>query len=222
LIRQSNQIKVDPQDISIFHSPAEYKEQLLKLIAEANNRIYITALYLQDDDAGREILTALFEAKQANPALDIKVFVDSHRAQRGLIGAKEQLGNRALYLSHTQKYEHPIDIHGVAVKNKELFGVLHLKGMVFDDCLFYTGASINDVYLHQHEKYRLDRYYTIQSKALADSFVEYLRHVFVNSELAPRLNQNDFPSNIELKKLIHQLKLYLTKVRYTVDQKNSG
>lgn len=217
LISQLNQINVNSQDIRIYHSPKEYKQQLLQLIAQAEHRIYITALYLQDDEAGREILEALYQAKQAKPQLEVKVFVDAHRAQRGLIGAKEQLGNRALYLEQSKQHGHSIDIHGVAVKNKELFGVLHLKGMVFDNTLFYTGASINDVYLHQNGKYRLDRYYQIESKGLADSFVNYLKHVFVNSQLAPLLNQGEFPALPEQKKLIHQLRLYLTKVNYAIE-----
>ena len=44
-----------------------------------------------------------------------------------------------------------IQIYGVPVKTKEVFGVLHLKGFVFDDQVFYTGASINNAYL-QHER----------------------------------------------------------------------
>ena len=51
-------------DIEIFSTPKQYKQQLLSLIANARRRIYITALYLQDDEAGREILHALYKAKE--------------------------------------------------------------------------------------------------------------------------------------------------------------
>ena len=140
-------------------------------------RIFITALYLQDDEAGREILHALYQAKNNFPQLEINVFVDANRAQRGLIGEKSSLGNRALYMKLAQDYPQTINIYGVAVKRKEVFGVLHLKGMVFDDKLLYTGASINDIYLHQGERYRLDRYCTISSKPLTDSFCNYLTKI---------------------------------------------
>lgn len=217
LLDQENSVTVNAENLSILPSAKAYKQALLEQIKQAKQRIYIAALYLQDDEAGNEILTALYEAKQANPKLDVAVFVDGHRARRGLIGEAEQEGNRACYLKYAEKYEHGIKIFGVAVKNKELFGVLHLKGMVFDDTLFYTGASINDIYLHQHDKYRLDRYYLIKDEALADSFVKYMVQVFMHSGLVPRLNKGEYPELQDLKKLVVQLRKYLTNSHYKIE-----
>lgn len=207
-------IVVSGDDIEVYSSPKQYKQQLISLIAKAEQRIYITALYLQDDDAGREILHALYQAKEKKPTLDIKVFVDYHRGQRGLIGEKESLGNRALYLKLADDYKQAIEIYGVAVKRKELFGVLHLKGMVFDNTLFYTGASINDIYLQQKSRYRLDRYTTIKSQNLTDSFCTYLNDVFVHSGCAPLLNQHELPSEVQLKRHIKALKTLFKKTSY--------
>jgi len=209
---------VSAADISIFKSAKAYKQQLLILIAQATQRIYITALYLQDDQAGQDILRALYQAKQREPQLDIKIFVDFHRAQRGLIGEAEQLGNRTLYLKLAEQYNEVIDIYGVAVKRKELFGVLHLKGMVFDDQLFYTGAGINDVYCHQNTRYRLDRYYQINSQLLANSFCNYLTNTFVLSGLAPLLNQQRMPTTKKQKRNIIAFKSLLKKAFYLVEQ----
>ena len=161
MIKKLSAITVSKNDIAVFLTPKSYRQQLLQLIADAQSRIFITALYLQDDEAGREILHALYRAKTERPQLDIKIFVDYHRAQRGLIGEKDNLGNRSLYLSLAEQYQQEIEIYGVAVKGKEFLGVLHLKGMIFDDVLFYTGASINDVYLQTDTRYRLDRYYQL-------------------------------------------------------------
>jgi CDP-diacylglycerol--serine O-phosphatidyltransferase len=215
------EIIVDGGDVEFFTSPKEYKKQLLSLIEGARRRIFITALYLQDDEAGREILHALYQAKAKFPTLEVNIFVDFNRGQRGLIGEKESLGNRALYLKLAQDYPQTINIYGVAVKRKEVFGVLHLKGMVFDDKLFYTGASINDIYLHQGEKYRLDRYCTIQSATLADSFCHYLNDTFVNSGLAPLLNEEKIPDALEQKKILTALKLRLKKSDYQIEQNQS-
>ncbi|WP_159817364.1 CDP-diacylglycerol--serine O-phosphatidyltransferase [Colwellia sp. 20A7] len=213
-------------DIEIFSTPKQYKQQLLSLIANAHRRIYITALYLQDDEAGREILHALYKAKEIRPKLEINIFVDFHRGQRGLIGEKDSLGNRALYLDLAAHYDEKISIYGIAVKRKELFGVLHLKGMVFDDQLFYTGASINDIYMHQGCRYRLDRYYQIHCSSLTNSFCQYLRNTFINSNLAPLLNEPDLPSPIDQKRNILALKLLLKKSTYSINStsnnKNSG
>ena len=199
-------IVVGINDIQVFCSPTEYKKQLLSLIANARSRIYITALYLQNDDAGKEILHALYQAKNKNPKLIVKVFVDFHRAQRGLIGEKASLGNRALYLKLEETYPESIDIYGVAVKSKEVFGVLHLKGMVFDDQVFYTGASINNIYFHQKERYRLDRYYQIASTELSHSFCDYLDFNLIDTDLAPRLNGGELPSKSKKKRIIQRLK----------------
>lgn len=73
-----------------------FRLRLLELIAGAEKRIYLTALYLQDDEAGREVLDALHAAKALRPGLDIRVLVDWHRAQRGLIGAGSYAGNAGL------------------------------------------------------------------------------------------------------------------------------
>lgn len=208
-------------DIEIFSTAKQYKQQLLSLIAKAHRRIYITALYLQDDEAGREILNALYKAKDLKPELEINIFVDFHRGQRGLIGEKESLGNRALYLDLAAQYSQKVSIYGIAVKRKELFGVLHLKGMVFDDELFYTGASINDIYMHQATRYRLDRYYQIHSPSLTNSFCRYLRNTFIDSNLAPLLNEQDLPSPVDQKRNILALKLLLKKSSYPVDLANN-
>jgi len=205
---------VSNADVEIFSSPKQYKQQLLSLIANARRRIYITALYLQDDEAGREILHALYKAKEITPELDINIFVDFHRGQRGLIGEKESLGNRALYIALAQQYSQKVSIYGIGVKRKELFGVLHLKGMVFDDDLFYTGASINDIYMQQGSRYRLDRYYQINCSALSNSFCQYLSSTFINSNLAPLLNEVELPSPIHQKRNIIALKSLLKKSTY--------
>jgi len=208
---------VTSNDIQVFCSPTAYKQQLLLLIASARTRIYITVLYLQSDEAGTEILHALYQAKENNPSLDIKIFVDFHRAQRGLIGEKNNLGNRELYLALEQQYQQSIEIYGVAVKSKEIFGVLHLKGMVFDNTVFYTGASINDVYCQQNERYRLDRYYQINSASLSDSFCDYLTNHFIDTQLAPQLNIATVPNKVEQKKILQRLKPILRKSVYQLD-----
>lgn len=212
-----NNLVVSNADIEIFSAPKEYKKQLLSLIANARYRIYITTLYLQDDEAGREILHALYKAKEITPELDINVFVDFHRGQRGLIGEKESLGNRALYLALAQQYSQKVAIYGIGVKRKELFGVLHLKGMVFDDDLFYTGASINDIYMPKSSRYRLDRYYKIHCSALSNSFCQYLSSTFIDSNLAPLMNEAELPSPSHQKRNILALKSLLKKSAYQMN-----
>ena len=214
MVAVNSMVGIAATDIDIANTAADFKQMLLAEIAQAKSRVYISALYVQDDTAGREVLAALYQAKAKTPTLDICLFVDFHRAQRGLIGQKEHGGNRELYLALEQQHTESINIYGVPVKRKELLGVLHLKGMVIDDVLLYTGASINDIYLQQAGRYRLDRYYRLHSKALADNFCEYLQRCFIDSALAPLLNRGVLPDAKVVKRNILRLTKLLKSSKY--------
>lgn len=168
-------LAVKPEDFEVLHAAETFRTRLLDAISKATSRIYLVALYLEDDEAGREIFTALYEAKQRNPGLDINICVDWHRAQRGLIGAESSEGNAALYKAFAKKYQHSIPVYGIPVRGREVFGVLHLKGFIVDDTVIYSGASLNNVYLHYNDRYRFDRYHVIQHKTLADSMVRFIQ-----------------------------------------------
>ena len=198
------------KDVNVLTNAQEYRTQLLRLISNAKKRIYITALYLQDDEAGREILEALHRVSLANPNLEIKVLVDFHRAQRGLIGAKKSDGNASLYCDYLEKFKSNVQVYGVPVKAKELFGVLHLKGFVVDDTLLYSGASLNNVYLQYNERYRLDRYFLVDQAALCDSVVDFIESNLIGSQAVPRIDTRPLKRLIdfkfEQKQLMRELK----------------
>ena len=214
LLARLPQIAVVADQFEVLYSAEDFKRRILALIASATRRIYLVALYLQDDDAGREILSALYAAKQRNPALDIKLCVDFHRAQRGLIGKGKQGGNHLMYQEMAASHQHQIEIYGVPVKGRELLGVLHLKGFIFDDVVLYSGASLNDIYLHQQERYRFDRYHQITSPELARSMVNYVDDLFVKSDAVQRLDHSDIPSAKQLKGPIRRFKQSLRQSQY--------
>lgn len=190
---------LEAQHLQVLHDAKAYRQQLLTLIAQAKKRIYLTALYLQDDEAGREVLDALHQASIANPELEVKVLVDYHRAQRGLIGAQKSDGNATLYCDALAKYNSNVQVYGVPVKAKELFGVLHLKGFVIDDTLLYSGASLNNVYLHYFDRYRLDRYFLLTQAQLCDSIVDFIESKLLSSDAVPRLDTRPLPQFNTLK-----------------------
>ncbi|MEN9585676.1 MAG: hypothetical protein RLZZ616_2682, partial [Pseudomonadota bacterium] len=214
LLARLPQIAVAADQFQVLNSARDFKSRILSLIASATHRIYLVALYLQDDEAGREILSALYAAKQRNPALDIKLFVDFHRAQRGLIGKGEQGGNHLMYQDMAARHEHQIAIYGVPVKGRELLGVLHLKGFIFDDTLLYSGASLNDIYLHQQDRYRFDRYHQITSPELTCCMVNYVDDLFLKSEAVQRLDRTDIPTAKQLKGPIRRFKHSLRVGQY--------
>ncbi|KJR28951.1 phosphatidylserine synthase [Vibrio navarrensis] len=211
-------VAVNADALEVLHSAKDFRIRLLEEIAKATSRIYLVALYLEDDEAGREILTALYEAKQRNPGLDINVCVDWHRAQRGLIGAEKSEGNAALYKAYAQKYQHKIPVYGIPVRGREVFGVLHLKGFVIDDTVIYSGASLNNVYLQYSERYRFDRYHLIQNEILADSMVNFVQQQIIAHPAVNDLCCSNKPETKEIKAAIRQLRSSLAQARYHFDR----
>lgn len=202
-------------DVKTLYKTEDFRGALLEQISQAKNTVYITALYLEKDDAGKDILHALYAAKQANPNLDIKILVDWHRAQRGRIGAAANLTNADWYYEVSQQYPGvEIPIFGVPVNTREALGVLHLKGFLFDDTLLYSGASINDVYLHRHEKYRYDRYHLIKNNQLTATMKKFIDDYLLSSDAIHLLNTPDRPKTAEFKGLIKQFRLSLRGVNY--------
>ena len=207
-------LSVPAECIQTLAGPSAFRETLLAQIASARRRILITALYLQDDDAGREVLDALYAAHTAHPQLEIAVYVDWHRAQRGLIGQRESAGNAARYQAMAKQFGPGVPVYGVPVQRRELLGVFHFKGFVIDDAVLYSGASLNDVYLERHGRYRLDRYHLIQSRELADSFAALLKNVLRTSPAVCPLDSADIPNRAALRPEIAKLRKVLARTQY--------
>ena len=146
------------------------------------------------------------EGGSAQPALQVAVYVDWHRARRGLIGKARGEGNAAMYRDYAARLGEGVAVYGVPVQNRELFGVLHLKGFVIDDAVLYSGASLNDVYLARHGRYRLDRYHLVEHAPLAESMAGFVREHFRNDAAVQRLDRAPLPSTRELQPAIRQLR----------------
>ncbi|MBC9131269.1 CDP-diacylglycerol--serine O-phosphatidyltransferase [Frischella sp. Ac13] len=208
-------LEQQPENYQILATPNEYRQTLLNAIKCAQKRIYIIALYLERDEAGQEILQAIYEAKRNNPQLDVKIFVDWHRAQRGRIG--EGMADTNAHFYHQLKQQNPeidVAIYGVPVNRREVLGVLHLKGSIIDDTLLYTGASINNVYLHKLDKYRYDRYHIITNPILADSMVTFIDQQFLTYEAVQRLDSDNLKTRKQLKSAIKVFRHHLAQANY--------
>ncbi|WP_413737264.1 CDP-diacylglycerol--serine O-phosphatidyltransferase [Sodalis sp. RH21] len=187
-------------DVQTLYGPADFRVALLSAIERARQRIYLVALYLEQDEGGEAVLSALYRAKQLNPELEVCILVDWHRAQRGRIGAAAVNTNADWYCRMAQQhYGVSVPIYGVPVNTREALGVLHLKGYIIDDTVIYSGASLNNVYLHQLESYRYDRYQLIRNPALAECMLGYIRNHLLNAPAVNRLDNPDRPKSIEIK-----------------------
>lgn len=207
-------IPVAAERIATLAGPAQFRDTLLRLIATARERIVLAALYLQDDDAGREVLAALHAARFVRPTLEICVFVDWHRARRGLIGKARSPGNAALYRDMARRCGPGVSILGVPVKTREVLGVMHLKGFVVDDTVLYSGASLNDAYLNRNDHYRLDRYHVIRDRRLADSLAGFLSQAVRESPAVSALDGEGPSPRAPLRPAAARLQRELRKARY--------
>lgn len=214
-LAQLPKISQSVDDVEFFYAPAHFRETLLEKIASATQRICIVALYLEQDEGGSAILNALYEAKRLRPELDVRVLVDWHRAQRGRIGAAASNTNADWYCRMAQ--ENPgvdVRVYGVPVNTREALGVLHFKGFIIDDSVLYSGASLNDVYLHQLDKYRYDRYHLIRNGRLADIMFDWADRYLVHGRGVHRLDDPQRPKSPEIKNDIRQFRQELRDAGY--------
>ncbi|CRK85808.1 CDP-diacylglycerol--serine O-phosphatidyltransferase [Candidatus Providencia siddallii] len=202
-------------DIKIIYKSKDFKKNILNQISKAQNIIYITALYLENDDAGKDIMHALYAAKQANESLDIKIFVDWHRAQRGYIGDNIDITNADWYYQLSNLYPKiNIFIFGVPINTREALGVLHLKGFIFDDILIYSGASISNIYLYNDKKYRYDRYFLIKNSELTIIMKQFIDETLLQSKAIQLFNTLSLPKTVDFKRLIKQFRINLKNSSY--------
>jgi CDP-diacylglycerol--serine O-phosphatidyltransferase len=80
--------------------------------------------------------------------------------------------------------------------------------------VIYTGASINNVYLHKLDKYRLDRYQLLQSPALADAFEQMVQRDILPSRAVHRLDLPSPPTSRSLRGEIKTFRGHLKRSSY--------
>ncbi len=211
-----NHIPLSARDVDILLSPKAFCDKIFELIKQAKNRIYLSALYIENDTTGQRLFDALYEAKAANPDLDIVLLVDFHRAQRGRIGEAKTENNATFYCRRNELSQHNIEVYGLPVKVREFFGVMHLKGFVFDDDVLYSGASINDIYFHTRNRYRYDRYILIHNRELANSLTEIVCWMKTNSKVMTPLNRQPIPNTKSIKRQIRYFSSKLKRLQYNI------
>ncbi|STF52524.1 phosphatidylserine synthase [Escherichia coli] len=94
-LAQLPKISQSVDDVDFFYGPPTSRETLLEKIASAKQRICIVALYLEQDDGGKGILNALYEAKRQRPELDVRCW------STGIVHNVDALALRHLTLTLT-------------------------------------------------------------------------------------------------------------------------
>ncbi len=207
-----------PQSVAGFStlfSPLDFRYLLLEKISSATYRIYIIALYLENDEGGQAVFSALYAAKKQKPHLDICVLVDWHRAQRRRIGTALGMTNADwYYLMATKNPNDSVPVYGVPVNTREAWGVLHLKGSIIDDTVLYTGASFNNTYLHQKDTYRYDRYQCLNNRELADTMLQWIKKSLLQDKAVNRIDQQDPSARSDIKYYTRKFRRALRRCNY--------
>ncbi|KAA1139494.1 CDP-diacylglycerol--serine O-phosphatidyltransferase, partial [Citrobacter portucalensis] len=66
---------------------------------------------------------------------------------------------------------------------------------IMDDSVLYSGASLNDVYLHQHDKYRYDRYQLIRNAQMAYIMFDCVTQNLMTGRGGNRLDDINLPKS---------------------------
>ncbi|BAC24280.1 pssA [Wigglesworthia glossinidia endosymbiont of Glossina brevipalpis] len=169
-------INQNPEQIITIYNPKDFFDRLIKSISKAKKFIYLVALYLEKDQSGNKLLKEIYKAKNKNPNLEVTIIVDLNRSKRRSFGEDKGLTNSDWYLKIAKTYKHiNVPIYGIPLSINEALGVLHLKGFIIDDHVFYSGASINNAYLNKFIQYRYDRYHIIYNRLLANSMLNFIK-----------------------------------------------
>lgn len=206
-LAQLPKISQPVQQIQILYNPKDLRKILLEKIRQATREICIVALFIENDDGGKEILSALYTAKKLRPNLDISIFVDWHRAHRSRIGTDIKNNNADLYYELAIKNpEIFIPIYGVPINIREALGVLHFKGFIVDDFLIYSGASLNNLYLHKDINYRYDRYHIIQNQKLTNTMFTWIKTNLRLAQAVHIISHSTGPNNYKISRFRYKLR----------------
>lgn len=200
-----------------LYTPKEFRTALFNAISKAYNHIYLITLYLENDEGGKKIINALLEIKKIRPKIKIKILVDWHRAQRNRIGhISSTYTNIDWYIDIIKKHpETSISIYRIPININEALGVLHLKGFIIDDQILYSGANLNNEYLHIYNKYRYDRYHIIHNQQLSNIMLNYIEKELLSSKIVNKLKCKDSLKKLKKnKKNIHLFRRNLKKICY--------
>lgn len=172
-----------------LYNPKEFSLALFSAISKACNHIYLITLYLENDQSGEKIINALLQTKRIHPQIKIKILVDWYRAQRNRIGQISNINttNIQWYNSIIKDSKVDIAIYGVPINISEALGILHLKGFIIDDQILYSGANLNNEYLHTQKKYRCDRYHIIRNQTLSDCMLHYIEKELLSAQAVNKL-----------------------------------
>ncbi|KAF1957261.1 CDP-diacylglycerol-glycerol-3-phosphate 3-phosphatidyltransferas-like protein [Byssothecium circinans] len=166
--------EVQPDQVEILKSPAEFYETLKSKISKAQSRIYLSTLYIGKTE--HELISTIRHSLQQNPNLRISFLTDALRGTRETPSAScasllapliAEFGPSRVEI----RMFHTPNLTGLRKKVvpkriNEGWGLQHMKLYGVDDEIILSGANLSNDYFTN----RQDRYHLFRSKELTQYF----------------------------------------------------
>ncbi|KAI9807290.1 MAG: CDP-diacylglycerol--glycerol-3-phosphate 3-phosphatidyltransferase [Piccolia ochrophora] len=164
-------------DIKILQTPSEFYEVLKSKIRNAQERIFLSTLYIGREE--HELISTIQEALRAQPNLKVSILADFLRGTRdapkatcaGLLSSlEEEFGSERV---EVRMYHTPnLGLYSKRIipsRINEGWGLQHIKLYGVDDEIILSGANLSNDYFTN----RQDRYHVFSSKAMTDYFAKF-------------------------------------------------
>ncbi|KAF2637663.1 CDP-diacylglycerol-glycerol-3-phosphate 3-phosphatidyltransferas-like protein [Massarina eburnea CBS 473.64] len=166
--------EVQPDQIEILKTPAEFYETHQTKISKAQSRIYLSTLYIGKTE--HDLITTIQNSLRQNPNLTISFLTDALRGTRETPSAScasllapliTEFGSERVQI----RMFHTPNLTGLRKKVipkriNEGWGLQHMKLYGVDDEIIMSGANLSSDYFTN----RQDRYHLFRSKDLTDYF----------------------------------------------------
>lgn len=168
--------EIQPDQLRILQTPAEFYETLKSMISKAQFRIYLSTLYIGKTE--HELISAIRTALQNNPKLHVSFLTDALRGTRETPEPSSAslltplISEFGLERVEVRMYHTP-NLTGLRKKYipkriNEGWGLQHMKLYGVDDEIIMSGANLSSDYFTN----RQDRYHLFRSKDLTDYFAK--------------------------------------------------
>ncbi|RKF74902.1 CDP-diacylglycerol--glycerol-3-phosphate 3-phosphatidyltransferase [Golovinomyces cichoracearum] len=170
----SPRFKIHGSNIKIISSPSDFYETLKTKFLAAENRIFISTLYIGIRE--HELISTLYESIRAKSCLKVSILTDALRGTREspssscaslLAPLVEEFGPERvdIRMYHTPNLT-GVKKYCIPKRINEGWGLQHIKLYGFDDEIIVSGANLSSEYFTN----RQDRYHLFSSKGLTDYF----------------------------------------------------
>lgn len=197
---------MDASKIKILKDPKEFYEAIVEQISNADERIILSSLYIDDSN----LLQVLNESLSKNYKLQVTILLDFHRSLRGgktsSVATIKKLVDKYPYRINVFLYRAPAlneYMRGhIPDKFNEVFGSQHVKCYVFDNNMIMSGANLSREYFLNKQ----DRYYLFLDNPLITKFYSELIGIIsdFSYKLKPGISykHNDIKSTLDNSTLI--------------------